>query len=291
MKVDGKTLLQSLNPKDAGVAGICSYGMVMRSPQGVIYFKLHVNDVCHARMCKYTMYDTTYKEYEVLQVSYNVARHIKYGKSKGAKKFLNYLVSRSPMKHYIKKATASSAMRHGITLKDLDKHTFTHAALVGVMLRDVSEHPWKMDTWNMLVDEGCNEHAAYLMAQFRLYDYEVQKDAYLVQPPTASHTWLDSTKTDMGSYIAFHNGVKYKHSNPKLDLPILDRCADHYKGVSCAVFEIPSQDGVYKGDKLIDKFVFEGVNAKLKVGGYALTYWCTKKDFVAFAKEIGKMFE
>lgn len=249
--------------KKRGILNLCTYGIRWEKGE-----RLQVNDVCHAR-ARYNPYNADVdKEGEIREVAALLDHALALvANKKQIRKWVSYIILRSPFKDCFKTKNMQAAWRYGVQM-DVDKPTSQVVASL-IALREGWEFKNLLKVFNILVKNGVNEDVAFVLSRV-----VSERDGKWFKASWGGHQTLGYVlgKEEIKSLIK--NGLK------KIDKPI------RYNGDS---YSIHKTSGTYEGKDCISNIFLKNPCGTMpsRWGGVEEGYWTVKK-LIHNAKDVEK---
>jgi hypothetical protein len=262
--------------KDVG--GVSSYVVFVKNMDtGEITLNKHLRDVCHARLSVYYPDRKVNKE-AVAVIDYQQEHYkqveVRAGKEfiPSYKKFVDYIVNRSPWAVAFQGKTVKNVLENGV-LMNVEAPS---GAVAGACqaLRYLSEFAYKNEIWKLLMDNGIQEDAAFLTT------YALNKEengTFTKNPMGGGHQPINGA-ISAGSLISFFaNGYNeaFLKSEPYRTCTsyVVHRHVEEVKDV----LHLPNAYNTY---------VSANVEWTKKKEGWAEVKFATEEQVLAFARHL-----
>lgn len=249
--------------KKAGVINICSYGLRWTSGEE----RLQINDVCHFRAKYVSEYDR-HKKGEICELSTTLLPALNYTTDKAAiRKWVSYILLRSPFKDCFKTKNLQAAWRYGIQM-DVDKPQSNVVAAL-IALREGWEFPHILENFTFLTKNGVDESVAFIISRM----VNKHENRYFKRYWGGHQTLNVLDVKGMRSLI--------KKGMVPYDDP-LKVAKTHYK-----IFISTKSDMTTGGDSL-ESILFENPSGKVKNAWGEGPSYLSEEQFLVAAKEVEK---
>jgi hypothetical protein len=272
-------IAQSRKEDIKNVRGVSSYVVFLKNKKtGEITLNKHLSDVCHARLAVYYGGRDDVKE-AVAVIDYQQA-HEKQALAAGKgyktsyRKFVDYIVNRSPWAVAFQGKTVKNVLENGV-LMNVEAPS---GAVAGACqaLRYLSEFNAQNAVWKLMMDNGIQEDAAFLTT----YAFIAEADGYTKHPMGGGHQPING-EISAGSLISFFaNGYdeKFLKSTPYREQTSY-RVHEHVEKVK----------DVLKMPEPYDTFVLKATEWTDVKANWAVVKKATEEQVIAFARNLEQL--